>query len=182
MSRKKIQDIEKNLSDIGKRLISLETCLNLTQTALSSKLNLSSSYLTEIKYGRSKGGLKFWDAIRRELPKWESFIRGETDISPCVDDADSDKITEAFQIKEVQASYSKLQNTSKTERRINVKDRQALHQMLDTILDHGSPTTIDAIVSNLQQFTEHINTDRRLKQIETEIQQLKKPDRTRGKA
>ena len=82
MSSKKLHNSEIKLSKLGKRLMELQKHENINQTQLANKLGISNSYLTEIKYQRTKkGGLKFWDAIRREFSEWEDYLRNDVKIS-----------------------------------------------------------------------------------------------------
>ena len=83
MSSKILQKSEKNLSELGLRIVELKNAEGFNQTQLAKKLAISTSYLTEIKFDRAKkGGLKFWDSIRREYPDWENYLRGSVKILP----------------------------------------------------------------------------------------------------
>ena len=83
MSRKKIQKNEKKLSELGLRIHTLLLSENLNQSGLADLLGLSNSYITELMHGRTKkGGIKFWDAIRSNLPDWENYLRNSVKKPP----------------------------------------------------------------------------------------------------
>ena len=83
MSRKKLHKSEKKLSDLGNRINILLKSAQLNQSGLAKQLDLSNSYITEIMQGRTKkGGIKFWDSIKREFTEWENYLRGYVKESP----------------------------------------------------------------------------------------------------
>lgn len=76
MSRKKLQKNEKKISPFWERVIVLCDREHISETRFRKITGLSSSYLSELKYGRSIAtGGDLWLAIKRKFPQWEDYLR-----------------------------------------------------------------------------------------------------------
>lgn len=57
--------------------------LGLKGYRLAERIGISPSLLSALLSGKNKGsGHMFWEGIRREFPKWEPYLKGETETPP----------------------------------------------------------------------------------------------------
>ena len=83
MSRKKLQKNEKKVFELGFRIKNIMKHFNLNQSQFANKIEISNSYISELISGRiKKGGIKFWDGIRREFSEYENYLRGNEKLPP----------------------------------------------------------------------------------------------------
>ncbi len=67
----------------AERLEVMQRTLGINNRQLADKLEISPSYLSEIKSGRSSGtGVKLWKAVQMFLPEWQEYLAGASPIIP----------------------------------------------------------------------------------------------------
>ena len=70
-------------SNLPERLEVMQRTLGMNNRQLADKLQISPSYLSEIKSGRSSGtGVKLWKAVQIFLPDWREYLSGASPIIP----------------------------------------------------------------------------------------------------
>ena len=166
MSRKKLSDSKKMLTSIGERLCYMERALGINGNQLAISIGISASYLSTLKYNKTKqGGKDFWHGIRNNFPEWGAFLRRETDNAPVIFTESKDS---SMQTAEGKGLFGTTKFHDGPEGRVVVTEfapgNKADHQDRDAdpllaaiadlkaIFDSGDPVLIPAIKANLAAF------------------------------
>jgi len=191
MSSKKIRKSGKKYCPLGNRIQRLQEINDLKAYELALMLGISTSYLSDIKYGRSGvTGFKFWDAIRRKMPEWEYYLKGKA--------KNPEKRTNLIRIYDDEGKPVSIMPKAHVKYKIETGGPagQAIepegvyeipskwyHETLDNILNSGDMEIIQAVQSVLvackAKTIEKDQLDSRIQNLEQVIMEQKPPSGTK---
>jgi len=201
MSSKKLLDDEKKISPFWNKVTLLCKSEGINEKGFRKRTGLSSSYLTELKYGRARAtGGKMWFAIKREFPHWEDYLRDLVESPPGTSGSTpgSTILTGHIQpyeqepehigrpgirIVEKEGLHALTNQVEIDGQKFSISryvDPEWIHQAVDEILASDARETILALESNVRVFLDKIKKERQLEEristLEKELSREKNSD------
>lgn len=187
---------KKNLSQLGAKINVLLVHFSLNQSQLAQRLNIANSFLWDLMHEHppeekkaTKGGITFWNAIRREFPDCYDYLDGIDKFPPWEKD-------ETYPITEQRMIAPKVKDADYGETgRSDIGSRKIIEQIspsikkdiekVEAILKSPHTDIVAALRANILVFHRMVHIEKELEEIKKSLNPpdgIAEPKRGRRKA
>lgn len=136
--------------------------LGTDQSGLARRLGLTTSNVSDVKYGRTIHAYKFWEAIEKHLPEWEPYLRGKASAPTA-------------QGPEEQPPETGLAAPNGLRVVTVLEPGDALYvNKVQEILASEESATVNALKANIDQFFEKVQERKKLRVLDQRVADLER--------